>query len=122
MECNRKSHLSNNFLVDFAHPPGILGFQLAITIIRKTVTLLWRFPKFGTLFIRKRPIVCFLMSPGHGWISEARHSGIQDKDHGSKEVIVGTLRKKVSRNNTGELKFIANEKPQAREAAVTQEG
>lgn len=61
------------------------------------------------------------MSPGHGWISEGKHNGIQDKDHGSKEGIMGTLRKEMSRNNTGGLKFIANRSPQACEAAINRD-
>jgi hypothetical protein len=35
-------------------------------------------------------------------VNEARNNGIQDKDHAIKEVIMGTLRKKMRRNNTGE--------------------
>lgn len=50
-------------------------------------------------------------------VSEARNNGIQDKDHGSKEVIKGTLRKKM-RRNTGELKFTANRRAQASEAVI----
>lgn len=52
------------------------------------------------------------MSPGNRWISEARNNGIKDMGHCSKEMIMGTLRKKMSRrNNTEGLKFIANKRP-----------